>query len=228
MTNDVSKEFESGYFHGEGSNYPSSGYAAWWRLNYPKYVASIREALQCYDRWPGLWLDLGCAYGYVAAQIAKLGLEVCGVDISEHALRRAQGLGVEVIRASADCLPFRSYAVDAICAFEVLEHVAEPLKAVREISRVGHKGCAILLTTPTKRKRTDRDRTHVSIQPAHAWLSQFAEVGVFPCRFLYMRRDVQILNLAVRALPLRFRYVLFYLLARIAIPSALWVMLRKA
>lgn len=50
--------------------------------------------------------------------------------------------------ADASRLPFRSESFESVCAFQVLEHIAEPSEALAEMSRVLVEGGHAVLTTP--------------------------------------------------------------------------------
>jgi len=219
--------FDEGYFHGEGSNYPGEGYGAWWEMNCESYMAAIRYALQCIKEVPRKWLDIGCAYGQVVAYAAGFGVDAFGLDISQYAVAQAKQRRTEVIRASAEALPFRSNVFEAISVLELVEHLSYPSKMIKEIDRVCCKASVILLSTPTKRAPSDSDATHIGIRPAHTWISCFAKVGFLPLAVPSATRLASIFNLASKIVPSRLRYVLFYFATMMVCPRSLQVILRK-
>ena len=71
-------------------------------------------------------LDLGCAKGLLVLAFRKLGIEGCGVDVSEYALGEAPD---EVrkclirLNLNSERLPFDSKSFDIITALGVLKYV---------------------------------------------------------------------------------------------------------
>jgi ubiquinone/menaquinone biosynthesis C-methylase UbiE len=96
-------------------------------------------------------LEVGCGTGVVirdlAALVGRRG-EVVGVDMSRRLLERARALcrptarGTRIALRVADgaCLPFASDRFDAALAITVILHVADPLRVVREMTRVTRPG----------------------------------------------------------------------------------------
>jgi len=70
---------------------------------------------------------------------------VAGLDLSEEALRwcRERNLG-NVIKADVTRLPFRHEHADLVLATDVIEHVDDDRKAIREIARVLKPGGVVL------------------------------------------------------------------------------------
>lgn len=96
-------------------------------------------------------LEIGCGEGVIARQIR--GRRVVGMDISRRALLRARGLapdGPDFLQGSADRLPFRNGSFECVCAFEVVEHLPEPLidSFLSEMARVCVPGGWVAVSTP--------------------------------------------------------------------------------
>ncbi len=130
--------------------------------NYQKYMNPnplqrllIRRFLDTVARWieelnVRLILDVGCAEGFVSAYV----LDRCpwvrafGVDIDVSALRRGRMLGHTLPTCAGDVisLPMASGMADVVMATEVLEHVPEPERAVRELVRASRE--YVLISVP--------------------------------------------------------------------------------
>lgn len=102
-------------------------------------------------------LDAGCGTGADALEMARqVGPdgEVLGVDVSEQAVReaesRAEGSGLPVTfrPGSVSALDLPTGGLDACRAERVLQHVAEPGRAVAELLRVTRPGGRVLVADP--------------------------------------------------------------------------------
>jgi 2-polyprenyl-3-methyl-5-hydroxy-6-metoxy-1,4-benzoquinol methylase len=89
---------------------------------------------------PSSLVEAGCAGGFFVEAARRAGIDASGVEVSQVAVRFArQRLGVPVRQGCFESVvPQRP--VDAVCAFHVLEQVADPrefLRAARETLRPG-------------------------------------------------------------------------------------------
>jgi len=82
-------------------------------------------------------LDVGCAAGILKIMGFS---DVIGIDIVE-------GSNVTVL-ASAEYLPFRTESFQLVFAGEVIEHLREPIRALREWVRVLRDGGKMIISTP--------------------------------------------------------------------------------
>lgn len=81
---------------------------------------------------PGAVLDVGCATGYFLDEARKAGWSVAGVEVSAWARAEACGrFGLEVHPTLASALASGAGRFDAVTFFQVLEHMADPLSALR-------------------------------------------------------------------------------------------------
>lgn len=95
-------------------------------------------------------LEVGCGEGIVLAHLAERtpGARFDGLEMDETALARARARcpDVALVRGDACELPFRDRSFDLVVCLEVLEHLPEPARALREVRRVSRGGC--LLSVP--------------------------------------------------------------------------------
>jgi 2-polyprenyl-3-methyl-5-hydroxy-6-metoxy-1,4-benzoquinol methylase len=100
----------------------------------------------------GRVLDVGCGGGSVAKAVkrARPDLDVCGCDLSESALKTANSHaeGVDFRLATAERLPFGDGELDFVWIFDVLEHVDEPERVLREVRRVLKPGGGFHIVLP--------------------------------------------------------------------------------
>ena len=105
----------------------------------------------------GRYLDVGCGTGDdvrgLGELVGPMG-EVVGVDSSEamiaEARKRADGSGLPVAFQQADAhhLPFADGTFDGCLTERVLQHVADPQQAVREMARVTRPGRRVVAFEP--------------------------------------------------------------------------------
>lgn len=85
-------------------------------------------------------LDVGCGAGFLSNELAKQGLKVTGIDLSEESLKVAQShdetKSVHYLVADAYHLPFLDQTFDVLTAMDFLEHVEHPNEIIKEFSRV--------------------------------------------------------------------------------------------
>lgn len=85
-------------------------------------------------------LDVGCGAGFLSNELAKQGLQVTGVDLSEESLKIAAKHNstkcVHYQTADAYKLPFGDSTFDVLTAMDFLEHVENPDQVIKEFSRV--------------------------------------------------------------------------------------------
>jgi len=96
-------------------------------------------------------LDVGCGAGFLSNELAKQGLQVTGVDLSEESLKVAakHDHTKSVVYQSADAyhLPFADATFDVLTAMDFLEHVEHPDQVVKEFSRVLKPGGLFIFHT---------------------------------------------------------------------------------
>jgi ubiquinone/menaquinone biosynthesis C-methylase UbiE len=99
---------------------------------------------------PGRVLEVGCGEGIVIEYLSTRvpSTRVDGVELDAGALTRgrARCRDASLLQADVYELPFRSRSYDLVICLEVLEHLADPQRALREIRRVSREGC--LLSVP--------------------------------------------------------------------------------
>jgi ubiquinone/menaquinone biosynthesis C-methylase UbiE len=96
-------------------------------------------------------LEVGCGGGHVLQRFAVANRT--GIDLSTTMLERARhrlGDGVELLRASAEDLPFEPASFDVVLCTEVLEHTQHPERVLRELTRVGTPNARIVVSIPNE------------------------------------------------------------------------------
>ena len=99
-------------------------------------------------------IDVGCGEGALAELLAGAGLRVTGVEPAAYLRERfaARLAGVDSGGSGGwlvERLPFGDGEVGAAVSTEVLEHVADPTAALRELHRVMRPGAVACVSVPT-------------------------------------------------------------------------------
>lgn len=103
-------------------------------------------------------LEVACGRGGFSRLLASRGARMFGADFSSIALQIAQEkiIGVKsqrscqvaLAQADAQNLPYADSSFDMIVSCETIEHLPNPLAALREMTRVARSGGILFLTTP--------------------------------------------------------------------------------
>ena len=122
---------------------------------------------------PGLRvLDVGCGPGTVTAGLARLvaPAEVVGVDRSPAVLAEAAEAapGVRFELADATALPFADATFDVVHAHQLLQHLTDPVAALREMRRVTRPGGLVAVR--------DADYAAMAWAPAAPGLDEWREL----------------------------------------------------
>jgi 2-polyprenyl-3-methyl-5-hydroxy-6-metoxy-1,4-benzoquinol methylase len=83
---------------------------------------------------PGLMLEIGCASGAFMHQMAKEGWDVEGVEFSQSASKNARDLGYSIYTGPLETTPIPKTAYDLIVGWMVLEHLHDPILALRKLN----------------------------------------------------------------------------------------------
>ncbi len=103
-------------------------------------------------------VDVGCGSGSVSFYLAKRGNNVLGVDISKNAIdacnESSQILGFNEQRISFKVLDFPREKIkthtDVVILSEVIEHIEDDHKALRDIFNILSDNGILIITTPSK------------------------------------------------------------------------------
>ena len=98
---------------------------------------------------PQSLLDAGCGAGLLAISLAGHVHEITGVDIAGNAFPREIHPGVRFLQMNIENLAFSDESFDTVVSVETLEHVLDPIRALREMRRVLRPKGTLVLTYPT-------------------------------------------------------------------------------
>ena len=90
-------------------------------------------------------LDVGCATGGYCLELNKQGFKCTGLDVNNDYVKIAKKNGVNAYLIKEE-FPFKDKTFDTVVLFELIEHVVEPDKILKEARRVAKKN--ILISVP--------------------------------------------------------------------------------
>ena len=124
-------------------------------------------------------LEVGCSIGGAAKIFQERGFKVYASDISELAIEKAQLNLPRITFFTWDVEKKLSIneQFDVIFGFEVIEHLPDPLKALKNIRNGLKSNGKVVFSTPFPYEYVYRDPTHISVKAPHEWLKIFEKAG---------------------------------------------------
>lgn len=115
-------------------------------------------------------LDVGAGDGLITSL-----LKAKGIEYEEEGVRLAQEKGADVIQGDAYNLLFPDNSFEAVTMIDVLEHLDDPLKALKEVRRVAP--ILYINTPPKKDDGTLTDKFHIQEWSPAGLVKLVEEVG---------------------------------------------------
>lgn len=134
----------------------------------------LKEALKVAK---GKVLDIGCQRGGYSINLKNIGCDVTAIDISMGYVKQAKEKVDDVMFAQSDAehLPFKENTFDTIILSEVLEHVTDENKVIKEARRVLKNEGKVFVTVPAYEDDTEE---HVRFLNKKSLASLFKEFKI--------------------------------------------------
>jgi len=97
----------------------------------------------------GTWLDVGCANGEFIHYLKEKGYDAEGLELSEHAVNQAKERGLKARTGTMEALGVDE-KFEGITAFDVIEHVLDPLEFLQQAVAHLKPGGTLAMTMPNK------------------------------------------------------------------------------
>jgi 2-polyprenyl-3-methyl-5-hydroxy-6-metoxy-1,4-benzoquinol methylase len=97
---------------------------------------------------PGRMLEVGCASGSFLAAMAAAGWQVEGIEFSDTAAQRARDAGFKVQTGTLESAVANDRSFDLIAGWMVIEHLHDPVAALRKLARWSKPDGRLCLSVP--------------------------------------------------------------------------------
>jgi len=99
-------------------------------------------------------LDCGCGTGQYVLALLALGADICGIECSEERIAESQQnhpeMTTRLLVGNIERMDFSDDNFDVVLLNEVLEHIADQARALREIRRVLRPGGLCIVFSPNR------------------------------------------------------------------------------
>ena len=129
-------------------------------------------------------LEIGCSIGGMSSLLAGRGFKIYASDISEYAISRARKLRPDINFLTFDVqkkIPLKE-KFDFVFSFEVVEHLSNPLQAIKNMKNVLKTNGMLVLSTPFPYPWMNSDPTHINVHYPFEWVAFLRQAG-----FTYVR-----------------------------------------
>ncbi len=101
-------------------------------------------------------IDVGCGEGIYVIELSKRGLDMTGIDDHRESIIHAREkcklscVNPKLYIAGAEKIPAKRGEYEQAICFDVIEHVKDPNKVLKEINRILKLGGKLILTVPNR------------------------------------------------------------------------------
>lgn len=143
----TSQVYDSDYYSTESSKGGYANYVLDAGINRLTFDERLR-AIEAKLGRKGRLLDVGCALGDFVEVARESGWDAEGVEISAFASAEARAKGLRVYTGILEDLALPSGSYDVITLYDVIEHLTDPVRTLREVSRLLAPGGVLHMVTP--------------------------------------------------------------------------------
>lgn len=123
-------------------------------------------------------IEFGCATGAAASVLSSYGWKVTTTDVSRYAVERARKNYKEInFKVQNMEVPYANEKFDVAVAFDVIEHLPNPEKGIKNVYNLLENGGVVIFTTPNDYPHVYNDPTHINVKKPHEWQKILKEAG---------------------------------------------------
>jgi SAM-dependent methyltransferase len=111
----------------------------------------LERVLRRFAKRSRMAVDVGCGSGRNMQMLSHYSEWIMGLDRSPAALDLAAARGLPIACADAHALPMPNCSVDLLSALDVIEHLEDDMRALKEFHRVLQPEGLLLVTVPAYR-----------------------------------------------------------------------------
>ncbi|MCM0594202.1 MAG: methyltransferase domain-containing protein [Gloeotrichia echinulata IR180] len=114
-------------------------------------------------------LEVGCGHGAFVERLSKeFKLDAVGIELNASAVKFALDKGIPVLKTDLDILSEQKAGYfDAVCTFQVLEHVSDSLGFVESMVKLIKPGGKLIISVPNSESFTKNASNNLLDQPPH-------------------------------------------------------------
>jgi 2-polyprenyl-3-methyl-5-hydroxy-6-metoxy-1,4-benzoquinol methylase len=129
---------------------PANPLGCWLPIMFPILASMADREVRWLPRpaETGRLLDLGCGNGEYLMHMRTLGWQTYGLDLDREAVASARDLGLEVQEGDLEASAHPEKSFDAITMSHVIEHIYDPIAALRACARMLKPGGRLWVATP--------------------------------------------------------------------------------
>ena len=138
--------YQEDYYSGVDNGY--GDYA----LEIKTHKATFKKRLEFAKKYlpeKGVLLDYGCAIGHLCMVARDMGWKTFGSDFSNFGAETTNlEYGVETFVSDVTKPPVKENSIDLVCMYDLIEHIPDPGKALRNVSKIIKPNGYVHLVTP--------------------------------------------------------------------------------
>lgn len=93
-------------------------------------------------------LDIGCSTGIFLEVAKEKGLDIYGVELSKWGYEKAKKISKNVYNRTLDKCGFKEEFFDVVTMWDLIEHLSNPNKELKEINKILKRDGNLIITTP--------------------------------------------------------------------------------
>lgn len=144
---DTTQIYSEDYFSGATSGF---GYVDYEndKVAMVPFFTAVLDTLENLSSRRGTLLDVGAATGFFMKLASGRGWQARGLEVSPYAVKTARASNLDISQGTLESVALPGNYFDAITMLDLLEHVSQPIEALRLSSGLLRRGGILFINTP--------------------------------------------------------------------------------